>query len=340
MPLSARSKPASLPAAMAENDRSILSKIVFLVQPEVHVLDLAGPLQALFEANQFGACYRLIYTAASPSVTTAQGLQLAGLAPFPEMGPDDMVLVPGMDSCTLDSLPVTAHGWLNNAYAAGASIGSICTGAFVLAEAGLLDNRACTTHWKVSDRLQDRFPSLRVQRNRLFVEDGRVMTSAGITSGIDMALRLIERAHGALMAARVAREMVVYRRRNGDDAQESIFLSYRTHLNEGVHRVQDWLISHPDTNYSLEELSHVARMSSRHLTRVFREETGITLKTFVTQLRLEVAAQLLNDPTETVDNVATQCGYQDARQLRRIFKRHLGATPSQWQRQRAEKRAS
>ena len=308
--------------------------------PDVHVLDLAGPLQVMFEANAFGAAYDLVYCALTPAVTTAQGLTLAGLVEPPPVKPGDMVLVPGMESGGIGSLDRAPCAWLRDAYDAGAEIGSICTGAFLLAEAGLLDGRSCTTHWKMTDALQSSFPNTRVMRGRLFVRDERVVTSAGVTAGIDMALALIEGAHGPLVAARVAQEMVVYFRRNGDSDQDSVFLRYRTHLNPAVHRVQDWLITHPDESPNLDVLASVARLSPRHLTRVFREATGITLKTFVTQLRLEVAAQLLNDPTETVENVASQCGYQDARQLRRVFKKRYGSSPSQWQRQRADGGAS
>ena len=316
------------------------SKIVFLVVPEVHILDLAGPLQALFEANGFGAGYRLTFAAATSTIKTAQGIRLSGLEPYPDVSAGDMVLVPGMESKTLDQLDDDPHEWLNRAHESGATIGSICSGAFVLARAGLLDGRACTTHWKLTDRLQAECPRSQVHRNRLFVEDRNIITSAGVSSGIDMALAVIERAHGPLMAARVARELVIYVRRNGDSHQDSIFLSYRTHLNAGVHRVQDWLITHPDENPTLERLAEVAQMSSRHLSRVFKEATGITLKTFMTRLRLEVAGRLLNDPSETVESVAAQCGYSDARQLRRIFKRHYGASPSEWQRQQVQQRAS
>ncbi|MEL7369733.1 MAG: helix-turn-helix domain-containing protein [Myxococcota bacterium] len=319
---------------MTRNDRKP-SRIIFLLVPQVHMLDFAGPLQAIFEAKQFGARYELHFAATTETIRTAQGIQLAGLTAPPRIEAGDMVLVPGMDSAALDHIDAAPFAWLRNAHESGASVGSICTGAFVLAKAGLLDGRECTTHWKLTERLQDDFPEANVRRSRLFVQDERIITSAGVTSGIDMALALIESAHGPLIAARVAREMVVYIRRDGHWRQDSIFLSYRTHLNAGVHRVQDWLITHTDANPNLDHLAKIAQMSPRHLTRIFRESTGITLKTFATQLRLEVATRLLHDPRETVESVAVQCGYQDARQLRRIFKKHFGASPSEWQRERA-----
>jgi transcriptional regulator GlxA family with amidase domain len=145
-----------------------------------------------------------------------------------------------------------------------------------------------------------------------------------------MALALVERDHGSLVAARVAREMVVYVRRTGDREQMSVFLEYRTHMNEGVHRVQDWLIAHPETRPTLDHLARVAAMSRRHLTRIFRQATGITLKAFSTRIRLRIAGDLLRDPDRTVASVAAACGFRDARQLRRLWLETHGTTPGAW----------
>jgi transcriptional regulator GlxA family with amidase domain len=211
-------------------------------------------------------------------------------------------------------------------------VASVCSGALVLAHAGLLDGRACTTHWKVASLLQQRHPRARVERNRLFVMDGRIITSAGVASGIDMALALLERDHGALLAARVAREMVVYVRRNGSQGQTSIFLDYRSHLDEAIHRVQDRLTVHPGDAPTLETLADVAAMSPRHLTRSFRRATGISIKGFATRVRLRMAEDLLQDPGHSVEQVAADCGFKDARQLRRLWRRRFGMSPSDWRR--------
>ncbi len=217
--------------------------------------------------------------------------------------------------------------WLKTSHARGAEIASVCTGAFALGEAGLLDGRRCTTHWSRTSELERRFPAARVLTNRLFVTDGTITTSAGIASGIDMALSLIERAHGPLLAAQIAREMVVYIRRDGGRDQQSIYLDYRTHLHPGVHRVQDWLTQHPERKQTLEQLGAIAGMSARNLTRVFRRTTGISIHEFSTRLRLELAQSLLHDPGLTVDAVAQQCGFDSARQLRRLWRETFGATP-------------
>lgn len=305
-------------------------RVIVLVLPEVHLLDLAGPVQAFYEANQFGGRYELIHCAVTPKVRSAQGLVLSELEAPPQAGPGDTVLVPGIESTTIPRLTGIPVRWLREAAASGARIASVCSGAFALGRAGLLDGRECTTHWKVADRLQDDFPSARVVRNRLFVKDGRLVTSAGVLSGVDMALALIMDDLGPTAVARVAREMVVYLRRTGEREQVSPYLDYRTHLHDGIHRVQDWIVTHPEQNPTLDELARVAAMSSRNLTRLFREATGITIKSYSGRVKLRVAQDLLRNPRLTLESVAASCGFQDPRQLRRLWKQSLGGNPSSW----------
>ena len=295
--------------------------------PEVEILDLAGPLQAFHEANRVGARFRVHVCGIGPSVRSEQGVTLAELAPLPEPAPDDLVLVPGVRVATMGSEAARAAGWIRRAHDAGARVASVCTGAFVLADAGLLAERQCTTHWSRVDDLARRAPSAQVLRHRLFVRDGRVITSAGIASGIDMALWLIEEACGPLVAAAAAREMVVYLRRDAAHGQRSVYLEYRTHLHAGVHRVQDWLVAHPAEPTTLAQLAQVAAMSPRNLTRAFRRATGITVQEFRSRIRLELAAGLLNDPGLTVEGVARQCGFDSARQLRRLWREAYGESP-------------
>lgn len=305
-------------------------RIVFLVLPQVHVMDLGGPAQVFFEANGFGADYDLQYVGVDAKAKVAQGFWISNLEPLPEVGPGDWVVVPGIESSTLHDLDHVPIAWLRRAKAAGARICSICSAAWVLAHAGLLHHRRCATHWKIADAMQKTFPSLAVQRDRLFVRDGQMMTSAGVTSGIDMALAMVEEDHGPLVVTKVAREMVLYLRRDGKSPQTSIYLQYRTHLHPGVHKVQDWLMTHPEQKPTLEALSKLVGMSPRNLTRVFRRETGVSLKSFATKLKLEVATNLLQNPGETVEHVASQCGFADARQLRRLWKQKFGVSPSVW----------
>lgn len=303
------------------------ASVVFLLLPGLEILDLAGPLQAFSEAIHAGAALEIRLCSPEPRVRTDQGLWLAELEPLPVPAPDDLVIVPGMRFAAVDAVPAAAIAWLREAYERGAQIASVCTGAFLLGRAGLLDGRPCTTHWSRVEELQRRFPSARVLDNRLFVQDGPVTTSAGIASGIDMALALLERRFGPLLVAAVAREMVVYLRRDGSHRQQSVYLEYRTHLHPGVHRVQDWLTAHPAERATLPDLARRAALSPRHLTRMFRQATGVSIQEFTTRLRLELARNLLHDPRLTVEAVAGRCGFASARQLRRLWKEIYGTSP-------------
>ena len=312
-----------------------MRRLILVLVEDVEILDVAGALQVFHEARLRGADYEMLHCASRPSIRTDQGLWLGHLAPLPEPLPagsparPDLVVVPGLRMAALPAVEPAVHAWLRRAYAWGAQIASICSGAFVLGQAGLLDGRQCTTHWRVTDELQRRFPAARVLTNRLFVTDGRITTSAGIASGIDMALALVERQYGPALTATVAREMVVYLRRNGSQMQQSIYLDHRSHLHPGVHRVQDWLVAHAGERATLADLARIAALSPRHLTRVFRQATGISIHDFTTRLRLEHAGALLHDPSLTVEAVAARCGFASARQLRRRWRESFDGTPSQ-----------
>ncbi|MEL6543139.1 MAG: helix-turn-helix domain-containing protein [Myxococcota bacterium] len=303
----------------------------FLVLPGVHLLDLSGAAQVFYEASRLGGAYRVRFVGERPEVESAQELCLSRIEPLSPVQPEDQILVAGIDSSTLETLPASIPtDWLTSAVGAGARVGTICTGAFVLGWAGLLSGRRCTTHWRLQAELSKRFPDAEVLTDRLFVRDQRLISSAGVTSGIDMALSIVEQDHGPLVAARVAREIVVYVRRDGSSPQYSVYLDYRTHLHPGIHRVQDWIVQNPAENPTLEDLGRIAGMSPRNLTRSFRAATGITLKTFATRLKLEVARNLMNDPGLNLEGIAARCGYSDARQLRRIWSRSFGESPTEW----------
>lgn len=301
--------------------------MIFVAFPEVEILDLTGPMQAFHEANRGRERYRLRVCGTEVRVRSAQGLWLDGIEPLPDIRGGELVVVPGMPYAATRDVDRRVLRWLGAARAAGARIASVCTGAFLLGEAGLLDGRRCTTHWSRTDELGRRFPSARVVDSRLFVFDGDVMTSAGIASGIDLALAVIERAHGPLVATDVAREMVVYMRRDGSEPQESVYLDYRNHLHPGIHRVQDRIVRQPGGKHPLNELADLAGMSERNLTRVFRQATGVSIKEFSTRIRLELARTLLHDPSLTVDAVAARCGFASARQLRRVWREATGKAP-------------
>ncbi len=301
--------------------------VVFALFPGCEVLDLAGPLQAFHEADNCGGRYTITIAATTTQMDTAQRLTLARLAALPVARPGDLIIVPGYDMRPT-SPPAQLSKWLRVSAAGGAHVCSVCTGAFALGEAGLLDGRTCTTHWKLVDRLQRAFPSANVARDRLFVSDGPITTSAGVASGIDMALWLIEQRHGPLFASQVARELVIYIRRDGSQTQHSVYLDYRTHVNSGIHRVQDHIISNTGDGISLPGLARIARMSPRTMTRTFRIATGLSVAEFRQKVRLEAARIMLNDPDVTLQTVAERSGFNSPRHFRRAWKQAFGMTPS------------
>lgn len=252
---------------------------------------------------------------------------MSGLKSFPKPNPEDTVIVPGFVLREMN-VPSALKRFVREAAKVGSHVCSVCTGTFVLGEAGLLDGRECTTHWKRVRELQQRFPKAKVQSDRLFVTSGNITSSAGIVSGIDMSLALIEHDYGPRMTARVAREMVVYLRRDGHQKQESVFLDFRTHLNSGVHDVQDYISAHPEQKVSIARLAVIAHMSPRNLTRIFRASTGVSIADFRTKVRLELARSLMNDPELTLESVAERCGFQNARHLRRLWNQVFGQSPS------------
>ena len=284
-------------------------------------------MQAFHEANACGTSYLMESCAPTQSVRTVQGLQLSGLNPLPDITKEDTVIIPGFILQEMN-IPRVLIRWVRKACQSGAHLCSVCTGTFVLGEAGLLDGRECTTHWKRVRELQQRYPKSKVVSDRLFITDGNITSSAGIVSGIDMSLALIEQHYGPLITSRVAREMVVYLRRDGHQKQESVFLDYRTHLNSGVHDVQDYLSANAQKKTSIEELALVARMSPRNLTRTFRAATGLSIAEYRTKIRLELAGKLMNDPGTNLEAVAERCGFDDARHLRRLWKETYGVSPS------------
>lgn len=174
------------------------------------------------------------------------------------------------------------------------------------------------------------YPELHVKTDGLFIHDKGIYTSAGVTSGIDLSLALVEENWGPQITSKIARELVVYIRRNSDHRQKSIYMDYRDHLNPNVHKVQDWLISHPGEKYTIDSLAQRFGLSERNLTRLLKKSTGITINQYATLIVLEHANDLMKNPNNTVESAALACGFHDAKQLRRLWKKYFGTTPSQF----------
>ncbi|MEU5429840.1 DJ-1/PfpI family protein [Streptomyces olivoreticuli] len=302
-----------------------MTRVVFLLVPQLHLLDLAGPAQVFSTAAGLGHDYTIGYVAEQEDVPTAQGVLLRAAVDWPELTADDLVVVPGwcsrtfrengdLSAATLDRL--AAH------HAAGGTVASVCAGADALGRAGLLDGRRCTTHHDLQDELARRHPRARVVRDVLYVLDDRVVTSAGIASGIDLALHLVAARHGPAVAARVARAMVVHARRNGDEQQASVMLRHRDHLIDAVHQAQDLIDARFTERLGLADLSAACGLSERTLTRRFTAATGLTPLRYQQDLRVERAEHLIAQGS-TVEAAARAVGFQDARMLRRL----RGRTP-------------
>jgi transcriptional regulator GlxA family with amidase domain len=197
----------------------------------------------------------------------------------------------------------------------------------LLAEAGVLDGLVCATHWSDIDDLQRRYPKIEVRRGILFVEAGKVFTSAGIASGIDLAIHLIGLRHGPKLAFEVARHLVIYLRRSGNFEQESVYLQYRNHLDDLVHRAQSILIDKLDQPPGLELLAKQVGSSSRNLSRRFRRTLGFSVGEYLQKLRLERARTLLQEEGSKVDDVAVACGFSGPRQLRNLYRQRFGHSP-------------
>ncbi len=314
-----------------------MTTVVFLLLPGVHLLDLAGPAQAFFTAGDFGHRYDLQYVSGAPAsehserpgqsgsdagvVASAQGLPLVAGTEWPTLGPDDLVVVPGWrvgdDPAAWPRLSAQMRERLAEHHAAGGTVASVCAGADALGQAGLLDGRRCTTHHAVQDALAARHPRARVVRDVLFTTDDGVVTSAGIASGIDLSLHLLAMRHGPALAARVAREMVVYARRNGTEPQASAMLRHRSHVDDTVHRVQDHIDAHFARSLPLADLAAHAGVAERTLTRQFSRATGLTPLRYQQILRRERAEHLIGHGA-TVESAAHTVGFENPRTLRRL----------------------
>ena len=304
-----------------------MQKVAFIIPPTVELLDLAGPVQVFTEAKFYGMEIEIeFYTFSKEPISTA-GLGFGKVANFKtaKLKEGDLIFVPGMDMEYVNSIPFKAERefftWLKECSDKKITVCSICNGAFALGHAGLLKDTECTTHWRRVKELQMQFPTAKVVADILFVKSNNVYTSAGISAGIDLALAILEDLKGPLFTHKVARGLVVYHRRSGKHNQQSIYLDYRNHINPQVHEVQDYLIDNLSKENDIETLASLVGMSSRNLSRVFKEKTGSTVLEYLTLLRKEYANTMLNNPEYTIEYIASRCGFKTARQLQRILKK-------------------
>ncbi len=308
--------------------------VVMVGFPGAQVLDVVGPLEvfartARWFADELGRT-EPVYTTelAAPSagpLPMSQSLELVARRSWREVDACDTLLVAGGVGADAHLDDAELHAWLRR-MAPQTRLGSVCTGALVLGAAGLLNGRHATTHWRSLDRLAAIAPGCQVERNAIFVESGGVFTSAGVMAGIDLALELVERDHGKHVALAVAQELVVYRKRPGGQSQFSRFLEAERR-GDRFGRLQLWILDHLAEPLPLERLAAEAGLSPRHLTRRFKTELGVTPAAYVARLRLEEARRRLETGPSNLKDVARGCGFADAQNLRRSFRRHIGVGP-------------
>ncbi len=307
-----------------------LKDVFFVVPPKVHLLDINGPAHIFYEAREYGASIDLHFISPinEDRVMSSAGLSFSELKPFGDFLPTkgDFIFVPGLYFSILSDNEFlqkcsSFFSWLKECDRIGVNICSVCTGSFLLAEAGILNDRSCTTHWKRVKALKERFPKIVVKESRLLVIDKNIYTSAGISSGIDLALFILETKFSPKLAADVAKEAVIYFRRGESDPQLSVFLRYRNHLEERIHKAQEFIAQHLDKQFTQLEIAENVNMSPRNLSRLFKKATGITIHTYTEKLRVEKANNLLNENNK-LEMVARECGFKSVSQLWEVLKKH------------------
>jgi transcriptional regulator GlxA family with amidase domain len=307
-------------------------RVALLVFDRVKMLDFIGPAEVFLEANQLGAGYEVVLLSPDgASVTSSMGVRLEVAGPVEGAGDFDTVVVPGSESAPavydspalLDAVRVLAGRTRR--------LVSICSGAFALAAAGLLDGRVATTHWKFADRLAEEHPEVRVNPDAIFVKDGDVYSSAGVAAGIDLALALVEEDHGADLARTVAQLLLVYMQRSGGQSQFSASLRAAPPRTPISRSVAEYLHADPTRPAGLRHLAAHANVSTRHLTRVLREELGVTPSEYVVSMRLDIATRCL-EQGGTVQQAAATAGFGSPVALRRAFVARFGIPPSEYQR--------
>lgn len=305
------------------------TKFVFLILPDIHILDLAGPDQAIHEAIDFGADFEIIHCGLNEKVVTTSGLPFGRIPHFSKikLNAGDFVIIPGSAFSYLSSThfyqQTKLFEWIRLNFQKGVNMCSICLGAFVLAESGLLNGLTCTTHFKKTKELQRLYPALNVVENCLFTDWNGIYTSAGIASGIDLTLYILEKIEGSYLANKVARELVVYNRRAGNSSQESELLKFRNHIHTGIHNVQDFIIEHLSQKTPLWQLAEIANMSERNFTRIFKKETGTTVNAFINMLRKEKIKEYMKHPDLSKIEIANKVGLQSDKQVRRLLQAEL-----------------
>ncbi|MBO0511519.1 GlxA family transcriptional regulator [Streptomyces beijiangensis] len=306
--------------------------VLVVLFDDLQSLDVTGPVEVFAGAGRIGGDAYPLRTASvdGAPVRTSSGLTLVPDGRLADAATPHTLIVPG-GSGTRAPDPRLIE-WLRENAPHAERIVSVCTGALLLAEAGLLDGHRATTHWATCELLARKYPAVRVDPDPIFVRDGKIATSAGVTAGIDLALALVEEDLGRDAALTIARHLVVFLRRPGNQAQFSAQLAAQTAHREPLREVQQWITEHPDDDLSVDVLADRARLSPRHFARAFQSETGTTPGRYVERVRIEAARRLIEDTTQGLTEISRTCGYGTPEAMRRAFIKTLGTGPAEYRR--------
>ncbi|MFJ9153356.1 GlxA family transcriptional regulator [Streptomyces sp. NPDC102270] len=296
----------------------------------VQLLDVTGPVEVFTTANRYGAHYDVrVVSPTGADVVTSSGLVVGVNGPLSSLPRRiGTLLVPGRSDWRAAVGDTDLVESITRLTGRAARVASVCAGAFVLAATGTLDGRRAATHWELAPDLAAAFPQVRVESDPVFVRDGHVVTSAGVTAGIDLALALVEEDWGAGLARSVARQLVVFMARPGGQAQFSARMAPGPPRHPAVRRVMDHVGADPAAEHTLDSLAAVGGVSTRHLGRLFRTEIGMPPGQYVESIRVEAAQALLENGSGTVEDVAQQAGFGSSESLRRVFQHTLGVSPT------------
>ncbi|SFW22385.1 GlxA family transcriptional regulator [Chitinophaga sancti] len=317
--------------------------VVIVPMPGTFMLDIAGPCDVFAAADALlhdglgteGSGYNILLAAYGDDkiVPTKSGITMICPLTLDEITqPIDTLIVAGFPMVLLQSGDRRLINWLKNNYPRLRRVGSICVGTYALAEAGILEGKNATTHWEHSRSFQERYPSICVDTNPFYTKDGNVYTSGGVSSGVDLAMALVEEDYGREVAIQVARKLVLYLKRPGYQSQFANLLQLHSVANSLAGKLRPWILEHLDKEMGVEELATHLNMSIRNFTRVFTRETGMTPAKFVEKLRVEIARKYLEDSDYSMEQIATRCGLGGVVSMRRVFLRHMNVTPSDYRR--------
>ncbi|MCW3028160.1 MAG: Transcriptional regulator [Solirubrobacterales bacterium] len=316
-------------------------KVVIVAYPGVQSLDVTGPLEVFAGAQQLidataredpGYEIRIVSSDGAP-LRSSSGLVMTPNTRVADASRDiDTLIVAGGHGHADAADDGTLIEWIRRASATARRTASVCTGAFLLARAGLLDGRRATTHWASAEQLARLYPEVRVDADPIFLRDGQIWTSAGVTAGMDLALALVEEDLDRDAALAIARHLVLFLRRPGNQSQFSATLAAQQPDSEPLREVQRLVLENISAAHTVESMAARANLSPRHFARAFAAETGVTPARYVERVRLEAARRLLEDSAEPVASVAAACGFGTAETMRRSFLRALGVGPAEYRR--------